>query len=348
MSRYDTSPPVPKMLRHLLALALLAPPVASEAQPRLDQTQYRELVEKTASGLFMSGGRQLTGFREDSVEEAMREFARDAPGALRLKAASMLHTEGALGAGASRHLDFARGLIRAIPDPAEREDWHRRWWLAVGYSYHLALNTAAAVAHFEKGVEVLPGEREMRLALARVAQMAGRHREEPLYSRRAVEVLTGLLEEDPEDAEVRIRLAGSLFDIGDLPGAERQLARLEGARIPPYPRLAFLLLRGEIAMDAGDYPAAEVVFAEAVARARRSPAAVSGLVAVRLAQGNKAGAFEAASTYLSRRPAEWAPEWHFWLGPAIGFQEMFGEMRREIVAGFGEELRADLRLEDAR
>ncbi len=325
------------MVRHILLGALLGAAAGlAAAQPRIDAEQYRTLVEETAGGLFMSGGRELTTYREDSVEAAARDFLRSEPGALRLKAAAMLHTEGALNVGAPRHLDFAEELLRAIPDPAERAEWLRRWWLAVGYSYHLSLNTAGAVAHFERGVEALEGDPEIRLALARVTQMAGRQREEQPYSRRAVELLIGLAEEDPENPELRVRLAGAFFDIGDRYQAEFQLEWLESARVPPYPRLALLLLKGEMAMDAGDYPAAEAAFAEATARARRSPGAVSGLVAARLAQGKTADAFAAANALLARPPTGWEPEWRFWLGPAADMQEIFNEMKTEIRTGFPE------------
>ncbi len=320
-----------------LLLLTLAGAGPGAARQQLDPERYRALVEETAGGLFMNGGRELATFRVDSVGAVVRGFLREDPGALRLQAAAMLHTEAALNVGAARHLDFARELLDAIPYSAEREEWRRRWWLAVGYSYHLALNTAAAVAHFEKGVEAFPGDRDIRLALARVAQMAGRQREEQSYSRRAVELLAGLAEEDPEDPEIRVRLAGALFDTGDRAGAAFQLARLEGVRIPPWPRLGSLLLQGGMALDAGDYPAAETAFAEAVRRARRSPGAVSGLVAARLAQGKAAEAFAAAKALLARRPVGWEPEWRFWLGPAADMREMFEAMKTEIRTGFAEE-----------
>ncbi len=323
------------MPRCFLSLALLAIPVAAAAQPRLEPDRYRTLVEETSGGLFITAGRELASYRADSVEAVVGEFIASNPGALRLKAAAFLHSEAALSAGSVGHLDFARALLSALPEP-DREEWLRRWRLAVGYSYHLALNSAAAIAHFEKAVEAAPDDPEMRFALARVAQMAGRQREEQPVSRRAVELLTQLAREDPDTVEYAVRLAGALFDTGQREAATTLLDRLEGMRMPPYPRLAYLLIRGEVALDAGDYAAAETAFAEAAARARRSPGAISGLVAARLAQGKNAEAFEAASGLLSRPPAGWEPEWQFWLGPAIDIQELFGAMRTEIMEGFAQ------------
>ena len=114
----------------------------------------------------------------------------------------------------------------------------------------------------------------------------------------------------------------------------------KGVRLGGSPRLASLMLRGEAALSAGDFEAAEAAFAQAVRRARLSPAAVAGLVAARLSLGDPKGAAQAARTLLERAPAGWEPEWRYWLGPALEYPEMFQAMKDEVrepaVGGGGE------------
>ena len=126
--------------------------------------------------------------------------------------------------------------------------------------------------------------------------------------------------------------AGVLLDYGLAEDALDELDRLEGVRLGGLPRLASLMLRGEAALSMGDFEAAEAAFAQAVRRGRRSPAAVAGLVAARLSLGDRAGAAEAAQTLLTRPPVSWEPEWRYWLGPALEYQEMFQAMKDEVRA----------------
>ena len=314
----------------LLVLVIL--PGATSAQSRLDAGGYQALLEEVRGGLFISSGRALGGFAPDSVERVVRDFIASDPGALELKAAALLHTEAAPLAPsvAERHFQWARELLGAIPDPAERHSWLRRWWLAVASSFQVQLVAGSGVAAFETALEDLPGDREVRSAFASALWMFGRQREEPVYLSRAFGMLTELLAETPEDGALRVQLAGVMLDLGRTDEALRELERIGDARLPSGPRLAALLIRGEIALGEGRYADAETAFAEAVRRSRRSPAAVSGLVAARLAQGNTTGASEAATALLARRQTGWEPEWRYWLGPALDYPEMFQEMKDEI------------------
>ncbi len=314
-----------------VAGAFAASPAAL-VQDRLDGPRYRSLLAETLDGLFIASGRELASFPGASAASVVREFIASRPEPVQLQAAALLHTEAAVLASqdADRHLEYARALLAALPDAARREVWLRRWWLAVGYSYQVALNSVAGVAAYEAALDDLPGDREIREALAAMLQMVGRQREEQPYLLRAEELLRELLGEMPKDAELRVRLAGVLLDLGRVQEAERELDAVEGARLPPLPRLAALLIRGEAALGAEHFRDAETAFAEAARRARRSPAAVSGLVAARLALGDRTGAAEAASTLLSRPAAGWEPEWRYWLGPALDFQELFQAMKDEV------------------
>ena len=314
-----------------LAAALGSPPAAA-GQGRLDGARYRELLAETRGGLFITSGRALAAFPGEAAERTVREFIAGAPDPVRLQAAALLHTEAAALAGpeSETHIGLARALLAALPDPAEREEWLRRWWLALGYSYQVALNSVAGVAAYEAALADLPGDRRIREALAAMLQMVGRQREEQPYLTRAAELLAELLEETPDDPALRVRLAGVLLDLGRREEAARELERLGGARLPATVRLASLLIRGEIALLAGNFAEAEAAFADAARRARRSPAAVSGLVAARLARGDRAGAAEAAGSLLGRRATGWEPEWTYWLGPALDFRDMFQAMKDEV------------------
>ena len=321
-------------LGSLLAAALLVPGLVGEAaaQQPLDLDRYLALLGETRGGLFITSGRALAGYRPEDARRVVSEFEASGPQPLLLKTAALLHTEAAALAGADseHHLDLADDLLRALPAEAGREDWLRRWWLAVCSSYQVALNSSAGVAAYERALADLPGDRELLEGKARMLQMIGRQREEQPYLAMAAETLESLLRETPDDAALRIRLAGVLVDLGRESEAAAQLDRVGGGRLAAMDRFALFLLRGEIALGAGDFAAAETAFSEALRRGRRSPSAVSGLVAARLGQGDRGGAAEAAADLLSRRPTRWEPEWRYWLGPALDYREMFEEMKGEV------------------
>ncbi len=318
----------PELFAPLLAACLSAAPLFG-AQERLDGERYRELLAETRGGLFITSGRALGALPGDSVERVVREFIAAEPEPVWLQAAALLHTEAAFRAAreADRHLGFARDLLFALPDPGERASWLRRWWLAIGYSYQVALNSVAGVAAFEEALVDFPGDREIREALARMLQMVGRQREETPYLRRARELFAGLVEESPGDPDLRVRLAVVLVDLGRPEEAALQLERTAGMRLPALTRLVASLALGEIELGRGKFAEAEAAFAEAARRARRSPAVVSGLVAARLGRGDRAGAREAAATLLRRPATSWEPEWRYWLGPALEFEAMFQAMK---------------------
>ena len=91
----------------------------------------------------------------------------------------------------------------------------------------------------------------------------------------------------------------------------------------------YSLVRGETALNNGDFVVAEHEFVGALQRARTSPAAASGLIAARMALRDHIGAAEAAKTLLDRRAVGWEPEWQFWLGPARDLDEAFDSLRAE-------------------
>lgn len=309
-------------------------PGSGAPQETLDSDRYLALLGETRGGLFITSGRALAGYRAESAGEVVREFLASAPGPVLLKTAALLHTEaaGLSRSGAETHFDLARELLRALPDLADREDWLRRWWLAVCSSYQVSLNSAAVVAAFERALADLPGDRALREAQARTLQMIGRQREEEPYQAMAAAVLDGMLRETPDDAALRVRRAGVLVDLGRETEAGAELDRAEAGRLRALDRFALFLLRGEIALGAGDFAGAETAFSEALRRGRRSPSAVSGLVAARLGRGDRAGAAEAARGLLDRRPGAWEPEWRYWLGPALEYRQLFDALKAEVRA----------------
>ena len=316
-----------------VALALAAVVGSSNpslAQGRIDSDAYQELLTEVRGGLFISSGRVLAGFAPDSVERVVGDLIASGPNAQELKTAALLHTEAAGHGHSHTHLQLARNLLKAIPDSEDRGDWIRRWWLALCFSYQVQLSVGPGVAAFEGAMEDLPGDRDVQRAFAAALWMFGRQREEPTYLTRAGVMLQELLEETPDDPDLRIRFAGVLLDLGRREDAVFVLDQLGDARLRAGSRLALLLIRGEIALGAGEFAAAEAAFAEAVRRSRRSPAAVSGLVAARLSQGDAKGAAEAAGALLARAPTGWEPEWRYWLGPALGYPGIFQAMKDEV------------------
>ena len=310
--------------------AVLSFPGAASAQGRLDADGYQELLNEVRGGLFISSGRVLAGFDPDSVERVVGDFIASAPGARELKAAALLHTEATAHGHPETHLEMARNLLKAIPDPADRDDWMRRWWLALCYSYQVQLSVGPGIAAFERALEDLPDDPDVRRSFAAALWMFGKQREEPTYLTRAGVMLQELLEETPDDPDLRVRFAGVLLDLGRPEDAAFVLDQLGDARLRSGPRLASLLIRGELALGAGEFAAAEVAFAEAVRRSRRSPAAVAGLVAARLSQGDAEGAAEAAGALLARAQTGWEPEWRYWLGPALEYPGIFEAMKDEV------------------
>ena len=312
-----------------LAAVLSLPGVAS-GQGRIAGDGYRELLDEVRGGLFISSGRVLAGFDPDSVERVVGDFIASAPGARELKMAALLHTEATAHGYPETHVQLARNLLKAIPDPEDRDDWIRRWWLALAFSYQVQLSVGPGVVAFEGALEDLPGDRDVRRAFAAALWMFGKQREEPTYLTRAGVMLQELLEETPDDPDLRIRFAGVLLDLGRAEDAAFVLDQLGDARLRSGPRLALLLIRGEIALGAGEFDVAEAAFAEAVRRSRRSPAAVAGLVAARLSQGDAEGAAEAAGALLARAPTGWEPEWRYWLGSALEYPGIFQAMKDEV------------------
>ncbi len=309
----------------VLCTAGLAP-----AQGRMDAAGYQELLNEVRGGLFITSGRVLAGFDPDSVERVVGALIASEPDARELKTAALLHTEAAGHGHSETHLQLARSLLKAIPDPEDRGDWIRRWWLALCFSYQVQLSVGPGVAAFENAMEDMPDDRDVERAFAAALWMFGRQREEPTYLSRAGVMLQKLLEESPDDPDLRIRFAAVLLDLGRPEDAVFVLDQLGDARLRSGPRLALQLIRGEIALGAGDFAAAETAFAEAVRRSRRSPAAVSGLVAARLSQGDTEGAAEAAGALLARAPTGWEPEWRYWLGQALEYPGMFQAMKDEV------------------
>jgi tetratricopeptide (TPR) repeat protein len=313
-----------------LLVAVLGSSSLSPAQGGIDANGYRELLEEVRGGLFISSGRVLAGFDPDSVERVVGDLIASGPDARALKTAALLHTEAAGHGHSETHLQLARTLLKAIPDPEDRGDWIRRWWLALCFSYQVQLSVGPGITAFEMAMEDLPDDRDVQRSFAAALWMFGKQREEPAYLARAGAMFQELLEESPDDPGLRIRFAGVLLDLGRSEEAAFVLDQLGDARLRSGPRLAMLLIRGEIALGAGDFAAAEAAFAEAVRRSRRSPAAVSGLVAARLSLGDARGAAEAAGALLARAPAGWEPEWRYWLGPALEYPGIFQAMKDEV------------------
>ena len=218
--------------------AAFGAPSASPAQGRLDATGYRELLNEVRGGLFISSGRVLAGFDPDSVERVVGDFIASTPGARELKAAALLHTEATAHGYPETHLQMARNLLKAIPDPEERNDWIRRWWLALCYSYQVQLSVGPGVAAFERALEDLPDDRDVRRSFAAALWMFGKQREEPTYLTRAGVMLQELLEETPDDPDLRVRFAGVLLDLGRAEDAAFVLDELGDVRLRSGPRLA--------------------------------------------------------------------------------------------------------------
>ena len=301
------------------------------AQRYLTLEEYRGLIEEAQRRPLGALGRELARYRPESLGLVVADFLREPPPAAAIKRAALLHTEAALGlgSGGEAHLALATKLNLAIPDPASRESWLRRWSLAVAYSYHHAINPLAAERFLDSALGLLPGDRDLQVALARVLHMGGRLRGEERLTARAGDVLRDVLRETPDDAELRVRLASILGRLGREEEAAAELARLEGARMRPLLRAVVHLVRGETALNNGDFVAAEHEFVGALRRARTSPAAASGLIAARMALRDHVGAAEAAKTLLDRRAVGWEPEWQFWLGPARDLDEAFESLRAE-------------------
>ena len=249
----------------------------SLAQGRIDLDAYQELLNEVRGGLFISSGRVLAGFAPDSVERVVGDLIASGPDARELKTAALLHTEAAGHGHSDTHLQLARNLLKAIPDSEDRGDWIRRWWLALCFSYQVQLSVGPGVAAFEGAMEDLPGDRDVQRAFAAALWMFGRQREEPTYLTRAGVMLQELLEETPDDPDLRIRFAGVLLDLGRREDAVFVLDQLGDARLRTGPRLALLLIRGEIALGAGEFAAAEAALPKlSGARAgRRQPSPAS-------------------------------------------------------------------------
>ena len=110
--------------------------VPAFAQRYLTLEEYRGLIEEAQRGPLGAKGRELARYRPESLGLVVTDFLREPPPAAAIKRAALVHTEAALGlgGGGEAHLALATKLNLAIPDPASRESWLRRWSLAVAHS----------------------------------------------------------------------------------------------------------------------------------------------------------------------------------------------------------------------
>ncbi|MFQ5792753.1 MAG: hypothetical protein ACE5JI_19970 [Acidobacteriota bacterium] len=336
--------PVTKRLGSLFACVLMAVPSYETAfqdtrAPSLDD--YLALVADYRGGRFAGAARALSGWSAGAVQEVREELRSGPPTAIQLEAAAMLHTEVVLLGypEKSLHLDTARAYLGQIEPEARRRSFQRRWFLALGYFFQRGLRLGDARVLFETGLDVLPEDLEMRLALGTVEETAGwMYRDESLV-KRAEKHYRHALESQPGLPEAQVRLGRVLALRGRKKDA---LVSLESA----LEETDDLTLRLIAHLVVGDLHRKDADFTRAVASYRAAEAIDPGCQSTAVALSHalhQAGDWSGSRRVLTRffgrgegssrnRNAEGGhdPWWAYVLGHSDRADSMVHEMREAV------------------
>ncbi len=280
----------PSRAERLIAQAHAVGPSDPREAARLLDAALRERPEDSPARLALA--RSL--FRSGAWREADAEFGKILEGA-------SLHVEASLGRGVTRWLSRQTGGDDLGPPQPDLALAAR---LEPGPRGALA---RAILAHGAHGEQRWPDAEREIAALgtsweARVVESILRHhsgRGGPEEQRKAVQLLTSVLEEGPVVPCLQMERGHARTLIGDLPGALADYD--EALRLQPDYFHA-LVNRGQLRHALGDHAAALEDLTAALRLQPRSPAAWNGRGAVRAATGDLAGAREDYDAALEADP----------------------------------------------
>ena len=301
-------------LAAIAALTCLIPAAAGAQQVNLDAYASRHAVYR--SGDFATALRASMALPFDRLRDQAEEYLDSFPGSAArfdpdLLAAAMIHFDLAWAAEMEpqRNEEIARNFLNRVSG-VRRDAWIRDAYMGLLGIYvdQGRLDDAVRVARSLK--EEYPGDVEVRINLARLAEFIGWGIHDERFLDQAQESYEDLVDEGGGDlAELRLRIAHLTLREGN---PEEALRRLEeaGDDLSARHRFVALLLRGETLLWLDQPVAAEAAFARAQAIHVGSLSAAAGLAAARQTLGDGQRAAEAVRSFLSGTTGQdtW---WHF-------------------------------------
>ena len=309
-----TRPTAVATVAALSLCALVAASGSSPQQRNLDAYASRLAVYR--SGDFAAAVRASMALPMDRLEDQAKEHLDSFAGStarfdLDLLTAAMLHFDLAWAAEMEpeKNEDLARSLLAQVTD-ARRDTWIREAHLGLLGIYvdQGRLDDAVRAARVLR--DRYPGDTEVRLALARLAEFIGWGIHDERFLDQAQEAYENLvLEGEGDPAELRLRIAHLTLREGN---PEATLRRLDeaGDDLGARHRFVSLVLRGETLLWLDRPAAAEAAFAEAQAIHVGSISAAAGLAAARQTLGEGERAADAVRSFLAGTNGQdtW---WHF-------------------------------------
>lgn len=301
-------------LAAIAAITCLVPAGAHPQQVNLDAYASRLAVYR--SGDFATALRASMALPFDRLRDQAEEYLDSFPGSAAgfdpdLLAAAMVHFDLAWAAEMEpgRNEDIARDFLNRVSE-VRRDAWTRDALMGLLGIYvdQGRLNDAVRVARSLK--EEYPGDVEVRVNLARLAEFIGWGIHDERFLDQAQESYQNLLDEGEGDlAELRLRIAHLTLREGN---PEETLRRLDeaGDNLGARHRFVSLLLRGETLLWLDQTAAAEAAFEQAQAIHLGSMSAAAGLAAARQTLGDGRRAAGAVRSFLSGTSGQdtW---WHF-------------------------------------
>ena len=326
------------------------PPVSSQTrqlQTAFPLPKYAGHVASYIGGDFEEAPREISSLTPVELEELANAFLAGDRTDAELKAAALVHTEYVLSVAprpppdpsAARtnayHLDLARRYAHAIESPEARNDFLKKWHLAVGYRFHADLEVSAAISILGAGLMLFPNDPELAFAFAAFHQMWGALKREERDLLRAQTIFESLLQThhaSEELDELDIRLAHVLVRLDREDEARSYLRDTDFDGIADDSvAVAAWMVNGELAQRSGDWNAAAVAFQSARERDPGCQVCIVALAHARERIGEAEASQHLVTGWLEapsrRKPDAW---WRFLLARSTEHERSLAELRRDV------------------
>jgi tetratricopeptide (TPR) repeat protein len=303
---------------------------------------YAELVHRYLQGDYFGARRALSKVSVEQALEAADEYMTRWVINPQIKAAALIHTDVAVSAGGAEptlHIEAARKWMQLLEESGRRA-FERRWYLVLGYSFQSELRLGDAGTVFETALKMFPDDIEIRKAYATLSETAGWIQEDSKLLKEARKQYRIILETEPDDAEVHVRLGRVLTLLGQGDEAMAELSRgIDAAEIPEIQLAAFLIL-GDLHGDRGEHHEAMRFYRQALETDPDCQSAAISLAHGLHEAGDASGSYHVLEQFLAARERSHNNErgdgnqldlwWRFLLGNSDRLDVLLREIRSEI------------------
>jgi tetratricopeptide (TPR) repeat protein len=304
--------------------------------------EYAELVHRYLQGDYTGAGRALSKVSVEQALEAADEYMTRWVVDPQIKAAALIHTDVALSAGGAEptpHIEAARKWMQMLEESG-RQSFESRWYLVLGYSLQGELRLGDAGHVLETALRAFPDDIEVRKAYATLSETAGWIQEESKLLKEARKQYRIILETEPDDAEMHVRLGRVLTLLGQGDEAMAELSwGIEAADKPEIQLAAFLIL-GDLYEDRGEHHEAVRFYRQALGTDPDCQSAAISLAHGLHKAGDASGSYHVLEQFLAARERSHKNErgdenqldlwWRFLLGNSDRFDVLLQELRSEI------------------